>query len=191
MSFAHGLSTFMRIESLAVDITDDPVTQAWKTKYLAIGLPESLLNQFITESNNEYNSVIGYGDINRMAALTVIINDIDETPNCYYVIWIAISDEQTTGKATTETSYIFSQVPCVSLLIYVIKIREDLSEAVAMGIQQLNHSKDESVTVTINTATLGLPVIQLPPTRSGIMTIPNNQGFISPQITESVQVTVT
>jgi hypothetical protein len=129
--------------------------EAWKTYYIARGLPEAMLNEMIAEANLEYEAELGFPEFDRLAQLTVNINDSDLTLDCFYVIFLVSNNQICQGTETYEQNYIFAQVPCVPWIIYVIKIKSDNTQAVAMGIKSINHSKDESITITVNKSTVG------------------------------------
>ena len=138
---------------MTVDISNDPVTLAWRAKYAAMGLPDSLLQAMIDEANAEFNSVIGWGDINRMAILRVNIVDHDTTAGCFFRINVCWGATLFTGYGTETFSHQFPQVPCVTLHIEVFKILNDGTAVHGYGFLLFNHSKDEDCTITVNPVT--------------------------------------
>lgn len=134
---------------------------AWETKWLAKGLPQALLDAMVAEAELEWESQIGFGQINRLAQLTIQIIDYDITPNCFYLIVLIQNMNVFQGEATTKTSWDFAQVPCIPLSAYVLKLRDSDDVPICEGLASLNHSKDETLQVELQNIN-GLTV-QFPP----------------------------
>lgn len=130
---------------MSVDVTDRPEVQAWKQKYSAMGLPDTLLNQMIDEANAEYNSTIGYGDIKRMAQLTVSLTDLEGTPDGEYVYLIIYQNFVIAGALTTATEYLFAQVPCISIIVQVVKFNSSDTRVLTTDLAAIAHTRDEEV----------------------------------------------
>lgn len=125
----------------------------WKAKYTAKGVPPTLLDALIAEAELEWDSVIGYGQYDRLAKLIIQIIDYDTTPNCYYMITLIQNMNIFNGVTTTETNWVFAQVPCIALSCYVLKVRETDNIPICEGVVSLNHSKDETLTIQLTNFT--------------------------------------
>ena len=124
--------------------------EQWKNRWLPKGLPETLLDEMIAEANAEYESELQYSPYNRYNSLGVIINDFDETENCYYFITIQRGEEVFQGKALFETEMLFAEIPTVEIVAQVFKLRyTEILEVIAFGYVIFNHTKDEFVTVDV------------------------------------------
>jgi len=166
---------------MPIPVSEDQI-ELWKQKYLDKGLPESLLDAMIAEAELEWESVIGYGQLNRLASLTVVINDYEETEGCFYKIVIAWEGYVIQGKITEALSEKFAQVQCVTLDIEVFKMSSDRTICRGYGYIELNHSQDESVTVTL--MPFDLNFFKIPPMQQLVLNI--DDGFL--YVTEQVAV---
>ena len=126
--------------------------EQWKARWLPKGLPETLLDEMIAEANAEYESELQYSPYNRYNSLGVIINDLDSTEDCFYLVTIQNGEEVFQGKAFLETQNLFAQIPTVEIVIDVFKLKySTVLEIVAFGYSIFKHTKDESVTIDVNT----------------------------------------
>jgi hypothetical protein len=145
-------------------MSDTPIPQsdidAWKAKYTAKGVPSTLLEALIAEAELEWEANIGYGQYNRLAKLIVQISDYDTTPNCFYMIVLMQNMNIFNGVTTSQTNWIFANVPCIPLSCYVLKVRSADKIPICEGIANLNHSKDETLTIQLTNFTG--TVIQFP-----------------------------
>jgi hypothetical protein len=140
---------------------------AWEQKWRAKGLPQALLDAMIAEVELEWESQIGFGQINRLAQLTIQIIDYDITTNCFYLIVLIQNMNVFQGEAITKTTYDFAQVPCIPLSAYVLKLRDSDDVPICEGLASINHSKDETLQVELQYIN-GLTV-QFPPLLGWLM----------------------
>lgn len=131
--------------------------EAWKAKYLEKGLPETLLDAMIAEAELEWESVLGWGQINRLAWLNVKIADPTANNDTYYWVLVIINMRLFNGQlldgneapTLSTDEFKFAQVPCVDLSVIVYRVPYDELIPDEFGLANLSHSKDEDLTVTL------------------------------------------
>ena len=128
----------------------EEIIAAWKAKYLEKGLPETLLDSMIAEAELEWEAVIGFGQINRLAWLNIKITDNEPNSNHWYMILVWINQIAFNGKAQYEKEYMFAQVPCVPLAVLVYRFEVGSLIPDESGLTYVNHSRDEDVIVEMN-----------------------------------------
>lgn len=129
-------------------IPQEEITQ-WKNKYLDKGLPEALLDDLIADMNLEYEASIALEHPERLADLTVSINDLDTETDCFYRVTLNWGGIDIQSRGIADTSYKFLNVSCVQIHIEVFKITNDGTQCKGYGYLLLNHSTDETATVSV------------------------------------------
>ena len=143
---------------MAVDISNDAETLRLKAKWTARGVPESLFNAMVAEANAEYNTILGYDDFSRFSILTVNIVDADFDTEHFYRIVLNWGGIGITSRGTNLLTFMFGQVPAITLHIEVFKLTNDGTQCMGYGYLLFVHSKDEECTITIaNFAGFTLP----------------------------------
>lgn len=123
----------------------------FKNKWLPSGLPETLLDEMIAEAEAEYDSELQYADVNRYKQLNIIIEDIPLQSGEFYLYFVQRANEIFQGVANQLTEWLFAGIPCVEIVAQVFKMKYDgVLSVIGFGYNIFNHTKDESVTVSID-----------------------------------------
>ena len=127
-----------------------PEQEQIKTKYLALGLPESLIDAMIAEANIEYETDIGVEQFNRYANVKVFVDDVDLLEGEFYLYIIQRANTIFYGEGTLSAEWDFAQVPCTEIVFQVFKmfVGETLTIH-GYGYSIVTVSKEMSVIVTI------------------------------------------
>ncbi len=158
-SMESALLQVIQVSKDALKMTEKtPIPEAeieqWKSKYLAKGLPEALLDELIADMNLEYEASIALEHPERLADLTVNITDANFDALHFYRICLNWGGYDIQSRGTDETTFKFIQVACVQIHIEVFKISNDGTTVTGYGYLLLNHSTDETAEITINTLDL-------------------------------------
>jgi hypothetical protein len=132
----------------------------WKAQYLAMGVPETLLNTMIAEAEAEWESIIGFGDVNTMGDLTVNIIDSTFVTGEAYKIIVLIDDLVFCGALAEDITWTFSQVPCKPLIVQVYKMQvptlpDGEEHVIGFGYATLNHASNDTLEITITIFSTG------------------------------------
>lgn len=123
--------------------------EEWKSYYEDMGLPSGLLNEMIDEANEEWNSTLNLSNIERFADLTINVNDLENTPDCFYIYGIIYNENIIRSINSTVPLMIFSDLECRELQIVIIKMRLSDNAIKGAGYSVFAHSKDEEITITV------------------------------------------
>ena len=127
---------------------------SWKSYYLTMGLPETLLDSMIAEAEAEWDEIIGFSNYKTFGDLTVNITDANHGEDQAYFISVIIDNRVFCGIITELLSYTFNQVPCASLIVEVFKLATmpdpyGEAEILNYGFGALNHSGSESLGIIL------------------------------------------
>lgn len=133
----------------------DEEIEVWKKKYISYGIPETVLDRMIEEAELEWNTEIGYRDINIFYALRINIIDSDLMENEYYFVAVSLNDEIIRGKITTDTSVLFSTLPADTLVVRVLRMKKDAEVYMkGYGECEVTLSSDKDVNVYVSMTAL-------------------------------------
>ena len=164
-----------------------PEQTEWKNRWLQKGLPETLLDDMITEANAEYDTELGVWFFHRYAKVTVNVLDDELAEDEFYLFIIERADEVFYGHGSIEPTQIFPQVPCTEIVfeVYVLKYTDVLTVQ-RFGYSIVTVTKDMDVDISVSV--VGEPLVA-PSTLIGNIAVTYVAQEI-PVLTSSMQLTL-
>ncbi|MFH8038862.1 MAG: hypothetical protein QXJ14_02530 [Candidatus Aenigmatarchaeota archaeon] len=122
--------------------------EEWKKKYLAKGLPLTLLEELAQEAKREWEIELGFRELRLYYDLIVNVEDDEYSEENYYKYVISHEHDVLRGYITNTLTQTFKQLPAEKLHIQVYKLDKE-KNILGYGYEDIILSSDKIVTIKI------------------------------------------